>query len=164
MDITKHLKPNLVDPNIEESIIKKLKPPVEDYWAPTKSGLHKFYHNFIRPNIYLIIFIIIVLLLLYYRYRRVKADKEKEKLEDTDREFDKSINNDTNSKKNYHRQKNSKTSNSSKKQSIDDTELLLQLYNLNKENLREPPITKSNFAYPMYPYHKGGTLISPGSR
>ncbi|ANB50702.1 hypothetical protein [Powai lake megavirus] len=140
--MNKPLKPNLVDPIFEKKIIKTLNPAVQDYWAPTKIGLRYLFQNFIKPNILLIIFLIIIALLLFYRYQVVKNNREIKKLEQM--YSDKSnINIDTNTNINN---------------SVDKyKDVLLYLYNQQKETMREPKIKKKhnitdNFAYPVYPY------------
>ncbi|AEQ32585.1 hypothetical protein [Acanthamoeba polyphaga mimivirus] len=140
--MNKPLKPNLVDPIFEKKIIKTLNPTVQDYWAPTKTGLKYLFQNFIRPNILLIIFLIIIALLLFYRYQVVKNNREIKKLEQM--YSDKSnINIDVNTDINN---------------SVDKyKDVLLYLYNQQKETMREPKTKKKhnitdNFAYPVYPY------------
>ncbi|AGF85213.1 membrane protein [Moumouvirus goulette] len=150
--MNKQIKPNLVDPMLQKKIFKTLNPPVEDYWAPTKNSFQNFYKNFIRPNIFLIIFIIILALLLYYRYRVVKTERE-------ERELQKIYNGNNNNGKD------------NKNIEVDDLvekyqDVLLYLYNQQKENMREPKIKKQNlpekFAYPVYPYK--GSLSPTNSR
>ncbi|AGC02053.1 hypothetical protein H012_gp406 [Acanthamoeba polyphaga moumouvirus] len=151
--MNKQIKPNLVDPILQKKIFKTLNPPVEDYWAPTKNSFQNFYKNFIRPNIFLIIFIIILALLLYYRYRVVKTEREQRELEKI---YNGNNNNNNNNNKNI---------------DVDDLiekyqDVLLYLYNQQKENMREPKIKKQNspenFAYPVYPYK--GSLSPSNSR
>ena len=72
----KILKPNLVDPIVEQRIIKTLNPPVEDYWAPTKNSFQSFFRKYIKPNIVFIIIIILFILYLFYRYRMIKKTRE----------------------------------------------------------------------------------------
>ena len=168
----RHIKPNLVDPIIEKKIIKTLNPPREDYWAPTKNILQSFYQNYIKTNIPLIIFIIILILFLIYRYRSVREQRgqEYQNIDPTqpivsvpqqpllheraiDKPNDKSL---------------------SKKDTNEYTNLFLALYNQQKETMREPPVRNiSNrmnpapiprFAYPIYPYGRGGSLAPSGSR
>lgn len=160
----KRLKPNLVDPILQQKLMKTLAPPKEDYWAPTKNIFQTTYQNYIKPNIWLIIFIIVLLLLLLYRYRAIQNSRYK--------------NNDDSQTttqivvqpvQQVHQKKEIKNS-------INDyTNLVMSAYNQQKEDLREPPIPKINrqfqptkknsgFAYPMYPYTKGGSLVSSGQR
>lgn len=143
--MNKQVKPNLVDPMLQKKIFKTLNPPVEDYWAPTKNSFQNFYKNFIRPNIFLIIFIIVLALLLYYRYRVVKTEREQRELQKV---YD-----------NNHNDKNINAEDLVEKYQ----DVLLYLYNQQKETMREPKIKKTlpeNFAYPVYPY-KGS--LSPSN-
>ncbi|AZL89263.1 hypothetical protein QKC54_gp0569 [Megavirus baoshan] len=143
--MNKPLKPNLVDPIFEKKIIKTLNPTVQDYWAPTKIGLRYLFQNFIRPNILLIIFLIIIALLLFYRYQVVKNNRETKKLEQM--YPGKSNNNNNNN-----------IDASADINSVDKyKDVLLYLYNQQKETMREPKTKKKhditdNFAYPVYPY------------
>jgi hypothetical protein len=168
MNNNKRLKPNLLDPIIEKKIIKTLKPPQEDYWAPTKSSFQSFYKNYIRSNMMLVIFIIIIIMFLIYRYRVTKRERETKQLEKIYENM-------------YHTERSVIPE---KQQAIqlpkndvnEYTNLLLALYNQQKENLREPNIKKFNdrmnpalnngpkFAYPMYPYAEGGSFVLPEHR
>ncbi len=160
MNINKRLRPNLLDPVIEKKIIKTLKPIQPDYWAPTKNKIQSIYLNFIKPNIFLLLFIFFIILLLIYRYQTTKKDREKRELEKNYENLD-----DDN--------KNNSIKNKMPKKEINEyTNLLLQLYNHQKENLREPLAKKSSkskytmspkHAYPMYPYD-GGSLAPSNSR
>ncbi|BCS83276.1 hypothetical protein QLL95_gp0847 [Cotonvirus japonicus] len=158
MSMNNNLQPKLLDPELQKKIAIALKPPQEDYWAPTKSGFQKFYHNFIKPNMFLLIFILIIIILLFYRYRSVKHNRisqdklnqPHENMYDIHETLNTSIN---------------KTDVKLTKQETEDyKKILLYLYDLNKEKLREPPLKNNNFAYPMYPYHKGGSLKPPHNR
>jgi len=148
----KHLKPNLIDSTLRDKIIKTLNPPKEDYWAPTKTSVKSIFEKYIKPNYLFFLIILVLIFFLIYRYRIVKADREKAEME----KYYKSIQ-DTNS-----------LPPSSQVEQLDTASILLHLYNLQKENMREPPLAKKdnnlqtepNFAYPMYPYTKGGTLAS----
>lgn len=153
MNTNKRLKPNLLDPAIPQKIIKTLNPPKPDYWAPTKSTFQNIYQNYIRPNFGLIIVIIIICLLLLYRYRVIKGDRENK--QELKIEQPKVI--------------------VSNPQIDEYTNTIINAYNQQKEILREPPIKyvknqKLNqnvgpkFAYPMYPYGAGGSLIPNASR
>lgn len=158
MNNNKHLKPKLLDPIIEKKIIKTLKPVKEDYWAPTKNGFRTAYENYIRPNFFLVFFIILIILFLIYRYRIISNRRQIAKIEKSLDTLDGSqVSSYTIDKKNH-----SNTNNDNY------TELLLYLYNDQKEKMREPP-TKSNnispkFAYPMYPYARGGSLSPSNSK
>lgn len=159
----KNLKPNLLDPLVEKKIIKTLKPIQPDYWAPAKNSAQSFMDNIIKPNISLLIFILIIIIFLIYRYRITKKKRELEQNENT-----------------YHLSKNSHPIKSSEypKQILNDTtNTLLQLYNQQKDFLREPPINNIDtkrmtpvrvetpkLAYPMYPYGSNGTLLPANSR
>jgi hypothetical protein len=153
MNNYKHLKPNLLDPIIKKKIIKTLKLPVNDYWAPVKSGLKSFIENYIKPNIGLVVFIILIIIFLIYRYRTIKEEKKNTYGTNAPPENKKQLHSDTNGH-----------------ETNEYTDLLLQLYNSQKENLREPPIKQNRhiattkFAYPMYPYAQGGTLAPSNGR
>lgn len=69
-------KPSLLDPKIEQRIIRTLNPPVGDYWQPAKSGFGDFFQKYIKPNITIVIVICIIALFLIYRYHSVKKEKE----------------------------------------------------------------------------------------
>ena len=180
MNVNKNVRPDLLDPIVEKKIMKVLNPPVEDYWAPAKTGLRGFYHNYIRPNVWLLVFIVIIILILYYRYRKVKADREKEQYEDL-KTYNSHHVGGTNTlfgdykqaAKKYSSPKYNRSKYNTNHKSKEYTDFLVDLYNANKEKLREPlqiqpqiqPRIQSQpqLAYPMYPY-QGGTLISQGSR
>lgn len=132
MNINKRLKPNLIDPIMEQKIIKTLKPA--DYWAPTKNVLHDFYKDYIKPNIILIIIIIFICMLLFYRYWTIKNERINEP-----------------SKK---PQPILKYQTLNKNQS----DLLLEYYYKQKEASLEPKPKSMQLAYPLYPYSQGGTL------
>lgn len=154
MNANKRLKPNLLDPILEKKIIKTLKPPQEDYWAPTKTTFQSFYQKYITPNWGLVILIILFIMFLLYRYITIKRDRD-EKTPTTcvngvcNRETATKKEADTNTK--------------------EYTDAFVNLYTQQKENAREPkPVkradeNKPKMAYPMYPY-KGGSLVSAGSR
>ena len=126
MNIRKYIRPNLLDPMLERRIIKTLNPAKPDYWAPTKNVAKNFFQNFVKQNIWLIIFIVIIILFLIYRYRVIKKNRE---LIVTNQPDIKSNNYST---------------------------MIMEAYNIQKERLREPKIEQNppnnNFAYPMYPY------------
>lgn len=148
MNNVKQIKPNLVDPLLEKKIIKTLNPPKDNYWAPAKNGLYDFFHNWIRPNIWLVVIIIVLVLFLIYRYRIIKREREIKQLQEL-----------------YNLQPTVQI-NDPPKQEIDQyVKSLLAYYNQQKELIREP---KSNngpkLAYPMYPYAQGGALVSSGTR
>jgi hypothetical protein len=146
----KRIKPNLIDPVLEKRIIKTLNPPKEDYWGPTKSGFHSFYNEYIKPNFFFILLFIFFILFLIYRYRMINRAKQDNPINQIHQPYIK------------HHPLNVMSSDI--KQYND---MLLQLYNQHKELLREPKketSDKANFAYPMYPYGKGGALISSGKR
>ena len=94
---------------MSKKIIKTLNPPPQDYWAPTKNTLKIFVQKYIKPNIYFIIIIIIIILFLLYRYRTIKNKREQ--------------------------QNNNYQDDQDKRKYMD---ILLNIYNQNKENLREP--------------------------
>ncbi len=159
MNNNKHLKPKLLDPIIEKKIIKTLNPVKEDYWEPTKNGFRSAYENYIKPNFLLVFFIIIVILFLIYRYRIIRNRRE---LVETEKKY--KITDNMPSQSSIIDNKNQ---NQSEYASDEQTQLLLHLYNKQKEKMREPPIKNSKspqFAYPMYPYGHGGTLTPSHSR
>ncbi|XWV26080.1 hypothetical protein QJ857_gp1000 [Tupanvirus soda lake] len=174
MNNNKHLKPNLLDPIMEKKIIKTLKPPNHDYWAPAKSGVKSFFENYIKPNIGLVILIIVVILFLIYRYRVIKKDREAKEVEKIYKNIygiDMKQTNDniqTTPQDTY----SVKDTQSLDKNSQDYANLLLYLYNQQKESSREPQLKKYNnrmastpkLAYPMYPYASGGSLAPANSR
>lgn len=135
----KRLKPNLVDPIIQQKIINTLNPPKEDYWGPTKTTIYDFTNNYIIPNILFIIVLIIVGIILFYRYRITQKEKEKTQL-DTYPDI----------------QPNTDQQLASK--------LAMEMYTQQKEQMREPTKQKPSFAYPMYPYSKSGNLVPGNSR
>lgn len=150
MNVNKPLKPNLLNLEFEKKVIRTLSSNQVDYWAPVKKESKNFYQNYIRKNIYLVILIVIIIILLIYRYFTTKKKRETNKIEQI-LEKEPYVN-----------------------QYIDPspyTDLLLELYNQDKEKAIEPKIKGSRlksvsnpkFAYPMYPYTKGGTL-SPSKR
>ena len=165
MNINKRLKPNLVDPIIGQKILKTLKPPKEDYWEPTRNVAKSFYNDYIKPNFGLIIFIIIIIILLIYRYRVIKSDRENKS--NTKQPANSAHQN--NVRQNNEQQKNTD-------QNLEDySKLLIQYYNQQKENSREPKIKNFNnrmqpiqpgskLAYPMYAYVPGGSLAPSGNR
>lgn len=178
MNNYKHLKPNLLDPIIRKKIMKTLNPPRQDYWAPAKLNCRSFYENYMKPNVGLVIVIIIIILFLLYRYRVIKKERDNRELEkilETDEPLLSSIQVVTNNSGPPAKIQNQKNTakNLSKKELDDYTNLVLQLYGQEKEKLREPSprYNHSNaghnqsspkFAYPMYPYAKGGTLAPSG--
>lgn len=154
MNNNKHLKPNLLDPIVEKKIIKTLKPIQPDYWAPAKNSARSFVDNFIKPNIPLLLFIMVIIIFLIYRYRITKKKRE---IENTSILYGNGY--------------------QPKKEINDTTNTLIQLYNQQKDFLREPPINDIDIkrmtpvrvdtpklAYPMYPYGKNGTLLPANSR
>jgi|SRR5271154_4061104 len=170
MNKNNRLKPNLLDPIIKQKIIKTLNPVKEDYWEPTKNIFQTFYQKYIRPNIYLILFIIFILLVLLYRYRVIQKDRQKNTEMANEMPDNEMPNNESNEINDY-------------------TNLIMTAYNQQKEDSREPPIKKFServepapiktnlknnlknnlkknqmprFAYPIYPYAKGGSLAPAG--
>ncbi|MEM3062060.1 MAG: hypothetical protein QW303_00750 [Nitrososphaerota archaeon] len=168
MNNYKRLKPNLLDPIVEQKIIKTLNPPKEDLWAPAKNSFRNFYQHYIRPNFWIIAIIITVGLLLFYRYRMIKFERENSHIIWNHRE----------------KMEQLTCSNLSSKCSQDEhlpqdtkeydkyARNLLQLYRQQKEEMLEPRISKSSlikngeskFAYPLYPYSKNGILVPSASR
>lgn len=182
MSINKRLKPNLIDPIIGQKIIKTLKPPREDYWEPTRNVAKSFYHDYIKPNFGLVILIIVIIILLIYRYRVIKNERESKLLQNPMAKIDGNQNNsDKNNSDKNGCDKNGCDKNGCKNQKNVDpnieeySKLLLEYYNQQKENLREPKIKNFNnriqpakqgpkLAYPMYAYVPGGSLAPSGNR
>ena len=81
MNDYKYIKPNLADPLLEKKIVKTLTPPNEDYWGPTRTGLNKFYHKFIKPNWGLVVVLILLACFLIYRYRYIKDIRDEQKIQ-----------------------------------------------------------------------------------
>lgn len=182
MNNNKHVKPNLLDPLIGKKIVKTLKQPDNDYWAPTKSSAKNFYDVYIKQNIGLVIFIIIILLFLIYRYRSIKMDRQVRELEEYYNQLQQ-INQPQSNQLNQPNQPNqpnqinqlnplnplnspkqTKPTKLSKSDLNDYANMVLELYNHQKEKMREPVIQpkQSNYAYPMYPY--AGTLTPSKTR
>jgi len=176
MNKNKRLKPNLLDPMVEKKIIKTLKPIKEDYWAPTKNTFQSFFQNYIKPNLLLVFIIFLIIFFLVYRYRNIKKEKEKQELEKIYNPISNTnIVTITDSKQTTPNDTQKKTDNISEKNINEYTNLLLQYYNLQKENLREPTSSKNRnrpkilmnqpkLAYQIYPYGNGGMLAPSGSR
>lgn len=154
MNANPYLKPDLLDLNVRRKIMNRLKPPQEDYWAPAKSGFRTFFDNYIKTNIMLVVIIVIIILFLIYRYRITKKDREIKAIENF---YSKQLNDN--------KQPNSKNSNDP---TNNCAELLLQLYEQQKDKMRDDTIAKkakneSKMAYPIYPYSSEGELSSPSS-
>ena len=164
MNNNKHLKPNLIDPLIERKIIKTLKPQENDYWKPAKSGFKSFFEVYIKPNIALVVIIVIIIIFLIYRYRIIQKEREAREVEIA---YKKMYGIETSTNDQEKQQPNNKNNIQQKNAAeINEyTDLLLQLYNQQKEKLREPRIkNQAKFAYPMYPYAQGGSLAPSNSR
>lgn len=135
MNNVKHLKPNLLDPIIEQRIKKTLMPKNTDYWGPVKNTSLSFWKDVVLKNIGLIVLVVLIILFLIYRYRVIRKVKES-------------------NVEPY-------VSKSKILPNNDNTRLFLEFYNQQKEILREPKIKNSSgFAYPMYPYSKGDLVSS----
>ena len=191
MNNNKRLKPNLLDPIVRKRIVKTLNPPVEDYWAPTKNTAQTFFQKYIKPNVGLFIVIIIFILFLFYRYRMIKKNRETSEIEKLYNQQNEHQNQHQNGHDNpadqaivtvvHHNEPNKdnppgKNQPDPKKETDDYTRLLMYLYEQQKDSMREP-IHKNyssrmkpaktigpKFAYPMYPYAKGGTLTPPSGK
>ena len=162
MNNNKRLKPNLIDPLIGKKIVRTLKPPQEDYWAPTKNSFQTIYQKYIKPNTVLIILLVIFLIWLFWRYRLIKNQRQisPSKLVTPANDL----------------VKQTLCSGDVQENTNEYANLLLQLYNQQKEQTREPRVKQFNnrvqpakidqpkFAYPMYPYAKGGSLAPSGTR
>lgn len=136
--MVKRLKPNLLDSTLEKKIIKTLKSSNNNN-INNSDFFHNFYLNYVKKNIWIIILTLILILFLFYRYRNTKRNKEKKKLEEkysSPEQYNFPIDNN----KVY-------------------SDILLDVYNQQKESLREPK-QNNGLAYPMFPYLEGGELIS----
>lgn len=190
MNMNRRIKPNLVDPKISRKISRTINPPKKDYWAPTKSTLQSFYETYIRPNFYFFLFIFVLICFLLYRYRIVQDERLEQELvpapvpEYFHVEQNQSVN--TNPAKIYTKSytdllldvysKSKELSyepkiNTSKKTNRVDWAPQNKKINLNSNphlnmnpNLNPNPNLKPKFAYPMYPFVKGGSLLSPSKR
>lgn len=115
--MTSKIKPNLLDPKIEREISQSLGVVHVDYWNPIKRGTNYIYQKVIRKNLLFFIIFGAVVIFLIFRYFRVKKNKSK-KSSDTEK-----IDNN-------------------EKQEIDK---LLEMYRIQKENMREPIIDHPHF-------------------
>lgn len=171
----KHLKPNLMDPLIDQKIMKTLgnkKQISEDYWEPTRVGLFTFWEKYILPNIWIIIVILIVVIFLIYRYRSVKSEREEKEMLEKYNAFNAYNHSNYRGDYNYYHPhhphypnprdlKNSKKDKDEEKSMVDQyTQMLLDLYEFQKEQILEPS-KPSNRDYrkpnrsrkPSRPYH-----------
>lgn len=123
------LKPNLVDPILNQKIIKTLKPTVPDYWEPTKKGCNTLYQKYVKPNLKFIIILLILIFILLYRYRLIKNRRlnKPKKIENRNDYSDYFINDYMKQKDEYHEK---------------------------KINKKLKPLV-----YPIYPQHGDGVLI-----
>lgn len=143
MNHKQKIKPNLLDPLIEKKIMKTLVQPKDDYWEPAKITANTFYHDYIKKNVWVVIIIILLILFLIYRYRSVKKEREIKRLNE---------------------QYTQSTQSTPKEPDIsydDYVELLMELYQQQKENMLEPTIHRTKEhkrAYPIYPNTNGGSL------
>jgi len=124
MNIDKHIKPKLVDPQIRQKIIKTIKPSKVNYWEPTKNVAQYFYEDYIRPNLFSVILIGIFVMILIYRYTLTQKKKLIQNFDKDDH------------KKNP------------------DYDMAMLLYNYQKEMSLEPTYRsdKHKMSYPIYPY------------
>jgi len=126
------LKPDLLNPILKQKIIQTINPPREDYWGPVKDLFSDIYMDYIKPNIYLVIFIIIIIIILIYRYNVTQEKRRLQLLHPRLHHNNNTIND----------------------KQIDSNDLALLIYNQQKENSREPSINTSNgYAYPIYPHY-----------
>ena len=166
MNINKRLKPNLLDPKCKIKITRTLNPPREDYWKPTKNVLQTIYADYIRPNFYFFLCLGIFFVFLMYRYRVIQNQRLEEQFnltQDTKVESNENI--------------------------ITYSDIALNIYNQQKEKSVEPRVNTDipnnrvkwapikevepigpigsigpQFAYPIFPYAKGGRLVPPTPR
>ena len=160
MNMNRRIKPNLIDPKITRKISRTINPPEKDYWGPTKSTAQAFYENYIKPNFYFFILVILFICFLIYRYRIVQDQRfESEYIDMEQLPLEPA-------------------------KPITYTDMLMDIYKTSKELSYEPKINTSKrtnrvewaqgtnqndnlnrynqfqpkFAYPIYPYKKGGSL------
>jgi hypothetical protein len=157
MNINKRLKPNLVDSKFTDKITRTLTQPQRDYWKPAKNLLQRIYQDWIEPNFYFFVFLFAILLFLLCRYRMIQTER-----------LEKEIAGDF-----YEAPKNSK----------DDVDLsafsdmFIKEYTRSKEQSIEPSGAYTHqggmsnvsqkdqgYAYPIYPYSKGGKLVPASSK
>lgn len=177
-----NMKPNLIDPLIEQKIIKTLNPPIENYWGPAKDNFNYILHNYIKPNIFIFVLLVLFILFLVYRYKNIRQARieSKNDLDPNINLIDKPIHQVqtnqpllTSNSLFVNPKSKSKIDHPLNQKEIDQySELLIHLYQNQKESLREPyfkhysrrmrPAQPSNpkLAYPMYPYVKNGSLSS----
>lgn len=123
------LKPNLVDPILNQKIVKTLKPNISDYWEPTKKGCNTVYQKYIKPNLKFIIILIILLIILLYRYRSIKN-------------------------KRLYKPKKMEYQNNYSEYLIDNYKRQKDEYHEKKINKKLKPLV-----YPIYPQHGDGILL-----
>lgn len=179
MNINKHFKPNLLDPIVKKRIVKAMNPPKDDYWAPTKTTARSFYQNYIKSNIGFFIVLVIFILFLFYRYRIIRKNRVTSEIEKTYKLQDDPnviIYNTEPKIEHEFNQPPKKDIHISQKDMDEYAQLLMYLYEQQKDSLREP-INKNyssrmkpakpngpKFAYPVYPYANGGTLTPSGNK
>lgn len=160
MNINKKLKPNLIDPKCRTKLTRTLNPPQQDYWKPTKNVLQTIYADYIRPNFWFFVFVAIILIFLLYRYRVIQNQRIEEKFmidQNTKAKSSEHIYSDI-ALNIYDRQKVK-----SHEPRIDTSVPNTQVRWAQIKEV-EPTIQSPKFAYPMFPYAKGGTLVPPTPR
>ena len=138
----KHIKPDLFDAMIGKKIIKTLKPPADDYWEPTRNGLSSVWENYIRPNIWFIVGVVVVLVFLIYRYRSIKAEREAQKVADVYKSYYGPYVGPNGRRLSPENWSPSEYIPGRPKTSMDQyADMVLEIYNYQKENAREPKTT-----------------------
>ena len=154
----KHIKPDLLDTVIGKKIIKTLKPPADDYWEPTRNGLASAWDNYIRPNIWFIVGVVVIIVFLIYRYRSIKAEREAQKVADIYKSYYgpyvgpngrrlPNFSSNSNMPENW---SPSEYIPGRPKTSMDQyADMVLEIYNYQKENAREPKTTAWDPVHPL---------------
>jgi len=159
MNINKRLKPNLLDPKCRTKITRTLNPPREDYWKPTKNVFQMVYADYIKPNFYFFLFVGVFCVFLLYRYRIIQNQRLEEKFilaQNTKTETNENILTYSDIALNIYNQQ--------KEKSVEPRVKTVANNRINWAPVKEREPTQPQFAYPMFPYAKGGTLVPPTSR
>lgn len=69
-------QPNLVDPLLKQDIIEKMDSKYATMWTPVRALWLKLWHDYLKPNMWIVILFIILILFLIHRYRSVKKKRE----------------------------------------------------------------------------------------
>lgn len=186
MNINKRIRPALVDSKITSKLVRTLKKPEVEHWKPVKNLLQTIYSDWIEPHSYFFICLALFIIFLLYRYRTIQNQKiEEEMMKEMGVSSEKS---------DYDRYTEMVLAayNQQEKQRIepmvkilpkhadrirwhsDDSESESPAKRSKKRKDKLPPayqyiqqpanMPNSGFAYPMYPYVQGGTLLPAQSR